>query len=651
MLTTLKQRLLALGTGVVLLALLIATAASYLDSRSHVRSQTLANLNTVAQGQAQAIGAWIGTQRSIIESLRPAAALEDPRVPLTQAATSGGLDLAYIGHADKRMLQHKDVPLSADYDPTKRPWYLQASASNAVVLTEPYIDDSTQQPVITFALAVKDGGSTTAVVASDVYMTGVVNTLKAIKPTPSGQAFLVAPDGRLMGHIDVKRLLKPTTELSPTLNAAALKALAANSSEWLEADLADQALLLRAAPVPNSDWLLVVASDAGEALAPLRSLLIQAVIITIVMVLLAAMAMITGVSSMLRGLGRARDLMDEVGAGDGDLTQRLPEQGQDEVAHISRSFNTFVSKLQGVMKDVQSATGSISVASGEIAMGAQDLSQRTEQTASNLQQAASSMDQLTAAVRQTADAATTANQLAASAAAAAAKGGSVVSEVVSTMQQINTSSRRISDIIGTIDGIAFQTNILALNAAVEAARAGEQGRGFAVVAGEVRLLAQRSAEAAKEIKTLIGASVTSVESGTTLVAQAGESMGEIVAGVQRVSDIIGEITAAAREQSEGIGGVNNTMNQLDQATQQNAALVEQSAAAAESLKDQAQRLAEIIAVFKVGQVAAAPLAVPSAKKASVPRATQTPRAAPSPRPAPAPSPSTSAGASNDWESF
>ena len=286
---------------------------------------------------------------------------------------------------------------------------------------------------------------------------------------------------------------------------------------------------------------------------------------------------------------------------DCDLSQPLHSERGDELGDLLRALGQMQCSLSRLVAQVRGSTDSIGTASAEIAVGTLDLSTRTEQTASNLQQAASAMEQLTGTVRQSADSARQANQLATSAAAVAARGGVVVSQVVATMDDINASSKKIGDIIGVIDGIAFQTNILALNAAVEAARAGEQGRGFAVVASEVRSLAQRSAEAAKEIKSLIGASVDKVEGGARLVADAGRTMTEIVSSVQRVSDIIGEVTAASAEQSDGIGQVNGSVAQLDQMTQQNAALVEQSSAAAESLKEQASRLAEMVGTFKLAR--------------------------------------------------
>jgi len=291
-------------------------------------------------------------------------------------------------------------------------------------------------------------------------------------------------------------------------------------------------------------------------------------------------------------LGR---LVNEVG-GEGERLS-LDLRHVDVSSDGAQALKQVLTRVHQVLVQVQTSAGSVQVASSEIASGSLDLSNRTEQTASSLQETASSMEQITSTVRQTADSARQANQLAASASEVASRGGQVVSQVVTTMEQINGSAKKIADIIGTIDGIAFQTNILALNAAVEAARAGEQGRGFAVVASEVRSLAQRSAEAAKEIKGLIGDSVDKVDAGTRLVADAGQTMNEIVASVQRVSDVIGEITSAAAEQSNGIGIVSTAVSNLDQMTQQNSALVEESSAAAESLKDQAAQLLQSLAGF------------------------------------------------------
>ena len=376
-------------------------------------------------------------------------------------------------------------------------------------------------------------------------------------------------------------------------------------------------------------------------------------------------------SSICGPIDQARLLAECIAKG--DLSSPVRTGGADETAALLRALETMQTSLHAIVGQVRQSADSIQVASAEVAAGNTDLSQRTEQSASSLQQTASSLQQLTGNVRQSADAASQANQLAASASTVARRGGEVVAQVVSTMNESNGSSRRIADIIGTIDGIAFQTNILALNAAVEAARAGEQGRGFAVVAAEVRSLAQRSAEAAREIKGLIGSSVEKVETGARLVQDAGATMSEIVASVQRVTDIIGEISAAAAEQSHGIVTVNGAVSQLDQMTQQNAALVEQSAAAAESLNDQAQRLSASMQVFRLSAGAAPPacsaaVGQPAAKIYTAtpatagsaagamarPPAPATARAAAPPRVTaklPAPATHSAAQDSSDWESF
>ncbi|MCK9689195.1 methyl-accepting chemotaxis protein [Scleromatobacter humisilvae] len=343
----------------------------------------------------------------------------------------------------------------------------------------------------------------------------------------------------------------------------------------------------------------------------------------------------------------------------GDLTSKVRVAGNDEVAQLMKALGVMQDSLGHVVGDVRANSESVATASSQISQGANDLSARTEEQAAALQQAAASMDQLGSTVRQNAENAMSANQLALGASTVARKGGDVVGEVVETMKGINDSSKRIVDIIGVIDGIAFQTNILALNAAVEAARAGEQGRGFAVVAGEVRSLAQRSADAAKEIKSLISASVERVEHGTQLVDRAGETMTEIVNSIARVTDIMGEISAASSEQSTGVSQIGDAISQMDQATQQNAALVEESAAAAESLKDQAHQLVQAVAVFKlesratVADVRATPAAAP--KRAPVARPAAPVRkpvaAAAAAAPAPKAAPALAMAVSDDWESF
>ena len=318
---------------------------------------------------------------------------------------------------------------------------------------------------------------------------------------------------------------------------------------------------------------------------------------TLVAVALGALMGLTVTRSIVRPLQQGQQAAESIA--DGDLTHPITASGNDETGQLLQALSTMQSRLATIVGNMRYSAEDVATASAEIASGNNDLSARTEQQASALEETAASMEELGSTVRQNADNARTANQLAMSASTVAQQGGDVVAEVVDTMKGINDSSRKIADIISVIDGIAFQTNILALNAAVEAARAGEQGRGFAVVASEVRNLAQRSAEAAKEIKGLIHASVERVELGTTLVDKAGATMTEVVASIRRVTDIVGEISAASSEQSAGVAQAGDAITETDQATQQNAALVVQSAAAADSLKVQAQQLVQAVAVFRL----------------------------------------------------
>ncbi len=407
-------------------------------------------------------------------------------------------------------------------------------------------------------------------------------------PSPEAWRTSQAAWADALGRVDtaVQAMLAGTlTEV-----AAAQQALAPGQAPLQQADAVLQRLdgLL-------ADELAGVMTGADRVAQWALWLFVGTVAVAVLVVVPTTLA---NMHSICRPLEQAQGLA--VAIARGDLTTRADLRGADELAELLRNLADMQASLSRTVGQVRQAAESIRAASQEIASGNQDLSNRTEQTASNLEETAASMVEMTGTVRQSSEAAQSASRMASANAEVAQRGGTVVGQVVATMDEINRSSQKIHDIIGVIDGIAFQTNILALNAAVEAARAGEAGRGFAVVAGEVRSLAQRSAEAAREIKTLISASVDKVDAGTQLVHQAGSTIRDIVDNAQQVSALIAEITTATAEQAQGLTEINAAVGQLDQVTQQNAALVEQSAAAADSLREQAQRLNDVVAVFRLG---------------------------------------------------
>ncbi len=397
----------------------------------------------------------------------------------------------------------------------------------------------------------------------------------------------------------INRKLIPISQKGAAAGDEADKLYSGESSKAFTAALAEIVSLSDFNAKETSDaW-----DDAQKVYANARMMVIAAVVVSVVLAAILAILIARVIAQPIaQAVASAKEMAE------GNMSVRLQTSGTDETAELLQALEAMRTSLASVVSNVRQGSELVATASAEIAQGNNDLSARTEQQASALEQTAASMEQLGTTVKQNADSARTANQLASSASTVAVQGGEVVGQVVETMKGINESSRKISDIISVIDGIAFQTNILALNAAVEAARAGEQGRGFAVVASEVRSLAGRSAEAAKEIKSLINASVERVEQGTVLVDQAGTTMTEVVNSIRRVTDIMGEISAASNEQALGVVQVGEAVGQMDQATQQNAALVEEMAAAASSLKTQAQDLVQTVAVFKLseGEHVAAP---------------------------------------------
>jgi len=427
-------------------------------------------------------------------------------------------------------------------------------------------------------------------------------SVRAYKVGQSGQVYLVRADGGIVIHRDAKLAdgehnIKDLPGFSGELAHKLLTgeryvhaSYAAPSGKRLVASsFVPELNLYVIAEVPEEEALGNIARDATIA-ALVAALAGGAIGLAVVWMVSRAIA---------APVARAAALLGEIADGKGDLTRRMPVETRDEVGALASAFNRFVSSLNRTMHEVRGSTVAIAGASGEIAAGNGDLSMRTEQQSISLEQTVATIAQLTAAVQQNAEHARSANQLVLAARGQAEKGGEVVGAVVSTMGSISASSHRIADIIGVIDGIAFQTNILALNAAVEAARAGEQGRGFAVVASEVRSLAQRSAGAAREIKELISASVDQVEAGSRLVDGAGATMADIVAAVRGVAELMGDIAAASLEQSEAIARVNGAVGAMDDSTRQNAALVEQAAAAAAALQEQSERLAQVVSAFRL----------------------------------------------------
>ena len=594
MFRSIRARIIAATAGCLAIALLLNTVINYQVSRQHNQQAQQDILDSTSASHGLAIGDWVKTKMTAIASLQRVALTDDPVPVFTQLAQAGGFINVYVGYASKTAKFSNPEGVPADYDPTIRPWYQQVVKADAPVVTTPYVDAGSGKLVVTFAVPVKENGALKAVVAGDVSMESVVANVQGIKPTPHSSGLLLDGQGAVIAASDAKLTLKPFSDAISGVDFSALQ-----SGERLTGELNGEQKLFYATRLPDTGWLLVVALDSADSTAGLLAQLKASAVSLVVLVLLAGALMHWIVATLLKRLLTIRDAMNAISNGTDDLSQRLPETGQDEVAQIAHAFNQFSDKLSVVMVKLRDSSNSVQQAAQEIAAGNQDLSGRTEQAASSLRETASAVEQITASVAQSTESAAQANSQAHTASQAASRGGEVVSQAISTMQSIEVASAKIGDITSVIDGIAFQTNILALNASVEAARAGEQGRGFAVVAGEVRNLASRSAQAAKEIKSLIDSTTDSVATGSRFVRLAGESMGDIVSSIDSVSLIMRDISVATNEQMKGIQEINHAVINLDRMVQQNAELVIESAAAAEALRSQAGELAETAGHFRI----------------------------------------------------
>ena len=484
-------------------------------------------------------------------------------------------------------------------------WYDIPKKTGKAFLTEPYAYPIEGKDVlmatVTVPLMVK--GVFQGVVSSDFPLEGLSQTIAGLHPMDQSVLALISNGGIYAAHSAADHVGKPAEDI-PAEGRAAI----AQGQPYDYQDAAGMRHMLQPLVI-RSDlpvWSVRISFPQSVATAAARAQFLSALVTSSLCALVAAVLLLALLNRLLAPLRALEQAVRNLSSGDADLRVRLAVHGNDELAQIGSGFNRFIERIHAVLAQVRQHADGVATASTEIAQGNHDLSSRTERQASALEQTAASMEQLSATVQHNADSARQASQLATQASSVASQGGEVVGRVVETMKGINDASRRISEIINVIDGIAFQTNILALNAAVEAARAGEQGRGFAVVATEVRALAGRSATAAREIKQLIGTSVERIEAGGLLVDQAGATMHDVVSAIRRVTDIVGEISVASQEQASGVSQVGEAVTHMDQVTQQNAALVEQMAAAASSLHGQADALVQVIGVFQLGGAAPHP---------------------------------------------
>nr|WP_318382439.1 methyl-accepting chemotaxis protein [uncultured Enterobacter sp.] len=595
MFNSIRSRVIGATACIVVIALLINTVVNYLIINKFNNRAVESTLTALTQSHTATITQWVNTQKAMVTSLVPHVTDSDPVPLLTQIAEAGHFMNVDIGYPDKRDISSDASGIPDGYDPTSRPWYIQAVEAGKPRVINPYMDVTTKKLIVTVAAPRIENGTVLGVVEGDIRMDDVIANIRNIKPTPDSFGMLIAADGTIMAHPNDALTLKPLADLAPGLDSKAL--LRGNGS--VQAEIDGQIKLLKALPVGDSGWFTVVVMDKAEATAGMRSLLTASAVCLLCLIIFAVLVVNIISKRALAPLNNIRVAMENIASGNADLTQRLDASRNDEVAAIARAFNTFITTLSGVMVSIMQASHAVRDASQEIALGNQDLSSRTESAAASLQQTSAAMEQISSTVSLTAETAEQANKEIARTAQAADEGGVAVKTVIHAIGDIESASGKIADITGVIESIAFQSNILALNASVEAARAGDLGKGFAVVAGEVRNLASRSTQAAREIKILIDSTLESIKTGSRQVAHTGKTMEHIVGGVKSVTTMMAEISNATREQQRGIQEINIAVTQLDAMVQQNAALVEESTTASAAVQGQARELAEAVGQFRM----------------------------------------------------
>ena len=595
---SLRGKVVLLSAVSVFVGLLLLSASNIWTAEKYGLQALNDQTRALAAAHVETLSAWLNARKTLVQSLAAVANLPEPAPYLKLATAAGHVTATYIGYADKHEVDDEPWNPPAGYDPTSRPWYLAGSQTNTPVVTEPYVDVVTKKLVVTFANGIRADGKLAAVAAADVSMEDVIDNVATIHPTPSSFAFLASASGKILVHARADLALKPVSDLATELNSEGFKRLLADG-RLQDFTLDGKSHLLLAQAIPQSDWVMVIALDRSEAMAGVDALVRQSVVVTALIAAVAAVAVGGLLSKVLQRLHVLRDAMADVGSDHGNLTLRLSEAGTDELADIGRHFNQFVHKIQEVLIQVSVGSDKVAQASADIAHSNHQLSGRTARQSSALLETNFALDGLRGVITENGARSSSAQQMATQATADAQGGGQVVGQVVATMDGINKSSKEIETIIGTIDAIAFQTNILALNAAVEAARAGEQGRGFAVVASEVRALAGRAAGAAKEIKELIDDSVRRTGDGTQLVNVAGASISTLVGVIERVHSQVTEISSSATQQLAGLDEVAGAMDQLDRTTKENAAMVDEVANAGKELSAQASALLALVGRFQL----------------------------------------------------